>query len=604
MLRFPPAGLPLPPGVRRLAAVCTLAVTLAAGTLAAGTLAACDGGTTPDAPVATDLAGRFAARGRYAPLAAALELAGIDLGAGPVTVLAPTETALRYLGSDFSPVLFAPAQREALARVLRHHIVARRLAPEDFADGATFTSLAGTTLTVRRIGPVVTVNGVTVDVTDAVEGTNGVAYPAADVLLDVLTGAERVRLSPLLSALAAGFRSTGVEAEAGALPAVTLLAPITDGFTALGPGPLATSLSLLTAFENTDVYRRILRAQILPGDVDLGARVGQTVTALSGDRLPVARDADQVLTVAGVRVLQAERTRDGRVYVLAEPVLSTLTVSERLRVRADLTRFRDDLAPLAAQAAALADRAREVTVFAPTNAAYATRGVGVDAALLSQPALRARATAVHVVYGRYALADLTDGLRLTATDGTVLTVVRTDASVRVGNLLVSVPSVQANGLLYTAGLFVLPDVDLLDTVLLSGFAAYAQAVRATGIEAEFRASVRTAFVVPDRLGPTLTSQTAANQRAILRRTASTEFIPDIGTGAYPRTIATLGGPRTLVAFECPRIAPPPTGGDLGCSPIGFDAPGGTEPRPQVYPGGTTQSGTAAFYPLRSVDTPG
>ncbi len=592
--------LPISLAARRLAvlAVCALA------------LAACDGGASDDAPTATDLIGRFATRGRYTPLVSALALAGVDrdIAQGPVTILAPTETALRYIGADFSPVLFAEPQRATLARVLRHHIIARRLAPEDFADGATFTSLAGTTLTVRRIGPVVTVNGITVDVTDAVEGTNGVAYPAADVLLDVLTGIERIRLSPLLSQLANGLRGTGVDAEVANESPVTLLAPINDGFIALG----AASLTLLNASANTDVFRRVLRTQTLPGDVDLNTRVGQTVTALSGDRLPVARDSNQVLTVGGVRVVDSDLTRDGRVYILAGPILSTLSVSERLRVRGELSRFAADVARLPEQSAALADRGRQVTVFAPTNAAYAARGTATEGVLAGLPGLRVRATAVHVVYGRYALADLTDGLQLTATDGTVLRVLRDGNVVQVGNLIVDAPNVQPNGVIYSSGAFMLPNVDLLDTVLLSGFSAYYQAVRATGIETEFRASVRTAFVVPDAIAPALTSQSIANQRAILRRTASTELIPDIARVQYPRVIQMLSGTRTLNTGEC-TLAVLRT--DPACSQFGFEPgeialpqPNGTIFRyltvlPQLYPGGVTQNGTGAFQRMRSVDAP-
>ena len=593
------------PLARRAVRTARLVASLA---LAALIGAACDGGPSADNSVAADLVGRFEARGRYVPLAEALALTGLDreIENGTFTILAPTETALRYIGSDFQPVLFAEPQRETLRRVLRHHIVAGRLEPEAFTDGATLTTLAGTTLRVRRIGPVVTVNGITVDVSDPLEGSNGVAYPAADVLLDIISTAERVRLSPLLSTLSNALRTTGVFAEAEATGPLTVLAPLNDGFAALGSG----ATTLLTAPANADIYRRVLRTLVLPGNVDLDALVGQTVTTLAGDRLPVTRDANRILYVGGTRVLRSETTQDGHTYLLGGPILSTLSVGERMRIRPDLTRFLEALGRLPLPLAAVSDRGQAVTVFAPSNATYSERPAPLASLLAeaAQASLVAHITGVHVVSGRYTHADLTDGLRLTASDGTVLTVSRNGDTVSIDGILVGESTEQANGVLFTSRTFLTPDVDLFETLPLRGYVGFFRAIRQLGLETDYRTRVRTGFVLTDEQIPRLLNRPDSEARRAVQRTATTAFIPSLPTLVYPYTFTALNGDtRTLNQFDCSVT------GDGGCSPYGFELfpvvikpEPGTEdepivievPTPQIYEGGLTQDQTAAFHQIR------
>lgn len=588
------------------------ALALAVAALLALLLPACDGGGTDEAEFGDDLVGRFEARDRYVPLADALDLTSLDdvlRTGGPYTVLAPTRTAFAYVGTDFSPVLFAEPQRETLARVLRHHVVAGRLAPEDFADGATLTAIDGTTLRVRRIGPIVTVNGVTVDLDDPTEASNGVAYPLADILFDVLATTERLRLSPLLSTFAGATRSTGVQAQADALDRVTVLAPTNDAFDALGGGA-----ALLLSPTNVEALRRSARAQILPGDVDLAALVGQAVTTLGGDQLSVTQDAETgVLFVDGIRVLHQETTADGRLYLLAEPVLSVLSLDERVRIRPDLTRYEGDLAGVPAVRARLRDRAAALTVFAPSNFVYSARPAELVAILAepNQAALVRRLTTVRVVEGRYTRADLVDGLQLTTLEGTVLTVQRSgDTIVIDGRVLGSAePARAANGLLYTADIAVFPNLGLIDTIILTNRFKFFRAVQRAGLEATFRTTVRTAFVTPEARVPGIIDR--PDLAVILRRTATTAFLPSLPDLVLPTPFTALNGEaRSVVAFDCT----PPEGEDpdLDCSRFAFESrfeevPGEPEPvevfGTQIYPGGPTTDGTAAIHELRGIDEP-
>ena len=568
-------------------------------------LPACDGGGD-EATFSPDLVGRFEARERYTPLADALALTGLDTALradGPFTVFAPTETAFRFLGSDFSPVLFDAAQRQTLAGVLRHHIVARRLEPADFTDGATFTALDGSTLTVRRIGPVVTVNGVTLDVSDPTDASNGVAYPLADVLLDGISTRERVRLSPSLSQVARGFQTTGVLAQASGR--TTVLAPTNDAFDAIG-----LLADALFDGDNADILSRALRSHVLPGDVDLAALAGQSVTTLGGERLPITL-ADGVLTVGGVRVVGQERTADGRLYLVDAPILSALRVFDRLRTQPQLRRYFSDLSGLPALRSFLAAPPGPVTVFAPTDFAYNNRSQALNGILAESPqaALVRRLTAVHVVRGRYAPADLTDGLRLTAEDGTVLTVERRGTTVRLdGREIAEAPYVSPDGLVYPIDFFASPAVDLFDTLILRDFVGFARAVRGVGLETAYRTTVRTAFVVPNDSVAALVR--LPTMPAILRRTATADAIPTLSTISSARPFTALNG-ETRAVVRNPDCVP----GDRACSRIGlgtlrYEIPPATEAdpptvlfvsKPQLYEGFSTKDGRQTLHLLREID---
>jgi uncharacterized surface protein with fasciclin (FAS1) repeats len=562
-------------------------------------LPACDGGGTDVQEFGDDLVGRFESRDRDVPLAEALALTGLDdelRSGGPYTVLAPTRTAFVYIGTDFSPVLFSEAQRETLRRVLRHHVVPGELGPDDFADGASLTALDGTTLRVRRIGPVVTVNGVTVDLEDPTEASNGVAYPIADVLLDVLSGPERLRLSPLLSTFAGGARSTGVLAQAEGLERVTILAPLNDAYAALGGGA-----ALLAAAANADVLARTHRAQVLPGDVDLATLGGQTVTTLGGDVLPVTV-VDGVIRVAGLRVLHQEVTADGRVYILAEPLLTVLSLSERLRIRPEFTLYTAAVAAAPAARAALQDRSAGVTVFAPSDFAYANRNPALSEALAeaTQAPLVRRITGAHVVLGRFTRADLVDGLLLTTLDGTVLRVDRSGGGIFIDGrpLPPGEPLEAVNGLLYGVDFFVIPNVDLLDTILLREYVGFFRAVRRAGLEPAYRTTVRTAFVLPDPIA-TAAFREHPDLALILRRTATTTRISDLPALPLPFEFVALdGSERAIVPVDCSL-----TPGDGGCSrfALGSLIAGKPEGGVHVYDGLTTRDGSAVFHELRGVD---
>ena len=221
------------------------------------------------------------------------ELAGLALDAGlvealrggPFTVFAPTDMAFDKLPLDLLHAV--QDQPELLTTVLTHHVVAGAIAPDQMVEGE-LTTLAGTTLTVTKVGDQFFVDGNPVG--DGVEATNGFVYVMSDVLVpalgtvvDVAVAFKDAGFGTLVSAVTkAGL----VDALSGEGP-FTVFAPIDTAFSALPPATLNAVLAdpkgLLTTVLTYHVVKgRITTDQLKEGDL----------TALSGEVLKVTKDAD------------------------------------------------------------------------------------------------------------------------------------------------------------------------------------------------------------------------------------------------------------------------------------------------------------------------
>ena len=531
----------------RLAALLSLATCLA---FAAG----CDSG---DPEPADTLAARFGETLNFGDLATIVETAGLTErldGAGPFTVFAPSDAAFDALGDDLVGVVLAPDQRVLLARLVLHHVVPGRLAPDDLVDGATLTTLAGTTLRVARVGPVVTVDGVALDLQTRIETDNGVAYEALSVVTTALSTRERVALSPTLSTFRDLAARTGVLTSTTG--PVTLLAPIDDAFVRLG------DVRALLVAQNA-ILTRTLAAHVLPGRVDLAALPdGATVTTLTGETLrvevrPTAYGATR--TVGGIRVLTGQDTADGRVYVLGDVVVATLTLGDLLRIQPRAARFAEDVRRYADVAARLDDRDEALTVFAPSTETYQRRGSSISQALTlpENAALQRRVPLAHVVEGRHRYDELTDGESLTALDGTVHTILRgMTTGPRILSQELPVRSLEAsNGVLYVITDFLRPFVDGYDTALLEGLTLHAQAVRTAGLEPLFRTFGGTVFAFPNAVysaTPGLLDR--PDLAELLRYHASEDALPIsvLLSAPEPVRFTPLTGPiRQVWAFSSP-----------------------------------------------------
>jgi len=475
-------------------------------------------------------------------------------GSGPFTVLAPTDIAFNYLGADVRPILTLPGQREVLGRILRHHIVAGRLGPADFTDGAVLTSLAGETLAVRRVGDVVLVDGATIDLDEIKEADNGVVYPASNVIRTNLSARERIELAPTLSVFSRFANRVGVLQDADALPEVTFLVPTNDAFQAIDG-----TRQLLDQPTNADVLRRVMGPHVLPGRVDLEALPdGAEVQTLDGQVLRVAK-TNGVLTIGDVRILrEAIETSDGRIYLLQNALFAGISLADRVRIQPRISVFPSRIQEEPDIWARLNDSDEALTVFAPIDGAYVRQNGDVTLALSfdENANLLSRTRRVLVVEGSYAPEDLTQGLEIQALDGSTLLVQRNGDDIFIGSRLVTPTGSEAsNGVFYTANDFILPAVDAFDTAILAGHTTFSDAVRRAGMETFFR-STRLSTFPPNNAA-------FGEQPGVLNRSDLAEILryhmteEDLPLFLQPRSFTMLnGGTRDIQLLPFDRDVAP------------------------------------------------
>lgn len=168
--------------ITRFAAVALVGAALGA----CSTMSTMSARPAPAQPMASntivDVAGKA---GTFKTLLAAAQAAGlVDTlkGPGPLTVFAPTDDAFAKLPKGTVETLLKPENKEQLARILKHHVVAGKVMSKDIAGKRLAAdTAAGTKLAIdARRG--VRIGGATVTTAD-VEASNGVIHVVDRVIL-------------------------------------------------------------------------------------------------------------------------------------------------------------------------------------------------------------------------------------------------------------------------------------------------------------------------------------------------------------------------------------------------------------------------------------
>jgi len=312
-------------------------------------------------------------------------------GADAITVFAPTNDAFgaalqAYGVSNLDELVAELGGLENLSTVLGFHVVPAVAFSHDLADGEqTFETLAGQTLTVNKStdGVMVTdANGTTymVMVADvAIENgvvhvINGVLLPSIDLpnIVEAGTSAGLTTLLDAVTAASLGDALTGAEA-------ITVFAPTNDAFGGLLERDDATDLTDLVSKIGLDAVTQVLQFHVVPAVAfshDL-ANGEQTFTTLQGQELTVNRSENGVtvtdylgftynVSLADVAI------ENGVVHVIDGVVLPDLSDDPNVveaATSAGLTTLID--AVVAAELGDALIQATEITVFAPTNDAFA-----------------------------------------------------------------------------------------------------------------------------------------------------------------------------------------------------------------------------------------
>jgi uncharacterized surface protein with fasciclin (FAS1) repeats len=109
-----------------------------------------------------------------------LDLALIE--AGPFTILAPTNAALKALPNDMFANLLKPENKDTLIQILTNHVVTGEATLADLKRETEVYSLLGDKLSIRSGGRVLVINKANSITTD-IKASNGVIHIIDEVLL-------------------------------------------------------------------------------------------------------------------------------------------------------------------------------------------------------------------------------------------------------------------------------------------------------------------------------------------------------------------------------------------------------------------------------------
>lgn len=207
--------------------------------------------------------------------------------------------------------------------------------------------------------------------------------------------------TPQLSTLVSALQAAELTATLNGQGPFTVFAPVNSAFAAL-PSDVVTRL-LETG--NRAILTKVLTFHVVPGRITANQlQNGQTLTTVEGTQLPVTV-ANGVVTVGGARVTTADvQASNGVVHVIDGVLLGSLDIVDNAIIRG----FSSLVSAVQAANLVTPLRGGSLTVFAPTNAAFAAipGGAPADVATLTQ------VLQLHVVGTRALSTQLTNGQQL------------------------------------------------------------------------------------------------------------------------------------------------------------------------------------------------
>ena len=372
-------------------------------------------------------------------------------GDGPFTVFAPTDAAFAALPDGALDGLLADPTG-ALTDVLLYHVLNGTVLSTDLMDGMTAMTLNGKDITVRISNDSVFINDALVTMAD-IETDNGVVHVIDAVLLppritvvDVIVNSEdHTTLETAVGA--AGL----VETLQGDGP-FTVFAPTDAAFAALPDGALDGLLADPTGALTDVLLYHVLNGTVLSTDL----MDGMTAMTLNGKDITVRISNDSVFINDALVTMADIETDNGVVHVIDAVLLPPTTVWDIIVESENHTTL--ETAVLAAGLNGALNSSTEVTVFAPTDAAFAAVDPDLIAGLLNDP--QGNLTTVllyHVVAGRILSTDLSDGQTAMTLQGEDITVTISNDSVFINDALVTTADIEAeNGVVHVIDAVLLP----------------------------------------------------------------------------------------------------------------------------------------------------
>jgi uncharacterized surface protein with fasciclin (FAS1) repeats len=323
-----------------------------------------------------------------------------------LTVFAPTDAAFDLLPANLVEALLQDPEG-VLANILLQHVVGSAEYSADLNDMDVLTSLLSQDLNISNDGTTISVNGANVTVADLV-GINGVVHVIDAVIIpdDQLNVYDAITNSPDHTTLLAAVDAAGLDAALQTEPALTVFAPTDAAFEALPENLVA---ALLT--DPTGVLTEVLQYHVA-GSINPSTTLsdGQLIETLFGEDVTVGDDGS--ITINGANVTVADIvTINGVVHIIdAVLVPAGATTIVDIVINSDIHNTLEQAVIDAELVDALSGGAGNVTLFAPTDAAFELVDPDALAGILADPTgLLQDVLLYHVIDGIVLEANVTTG---------------------------------------------------------------------------------------------------------------------------------------------------------------------------------------------------
>lgn len=265
-----------------------------------------------------------------------------------------------------------------------------------------------------------------------------------------LTITETAVATPDLSTLVAALTAANLDETLDGTGPFTVFAPVNAAFTALPAGVVTN----LLASGNAAILTKLLTFHVVPGRLEASQLTnGQVLTTVEGTQLTVTISGGQV-RVGGALVTTADvEASNGVVHLIDGVLLGSLDIVDQATIRG----FTSLVSAAGTAGLATTLRGGNLTVFAPTNAAFAAIPGGAP----TNPTTLANVLRLHVIGSRALAASLSNGQTLTTLQGPNLTV-----GISGGNVTLTGPSnsagvtatdiVAKNGVIHVINTVILP----------------------------------------------------------------------------------------------------------------------------------------------------
>lgn len=423
-----------------------------------------------------------------------------------LTVFAPTNDAFTAiataLGTDINGLLALPT----LGEILKYHVLGAEVTAANVTNGAivnTLSSVNTLKMTKTSTGSVYA-NHAMVTLAD-VDADNGVVHVINNVVLPVETVVDRAIDGGFSTLVTAVAKAELLPALTNPLATLTVFAPTNAAFDDLADA-LGTDINGILALPTLG---EVLKYHVLGSEV-LAAAItnGQIVAPLSTvNTLKLTKTTTGNVFINQAQVTTANVDADnGVVHVIDEVVLPVETVADKA-IDGGLTTLvsavvKAELLP------ALSNPYTELTVFAPTNAAFNDLATALNTDLngiLALPNL-ADVLLYHVTQGNVVSGDLTNG-SVEMLNGDDVTVDITNG-VQINDANVTTANVEAdNGVVHIIDAVLLPTSGLTEATSLVTISTYPNPATET---IKVNAIENASFEIIDMLGSVVKAGTLTN----------------------------------------------------------------------------------------------